>query len=71
MRPGIDVRAAHTSDVRSLARVLGRAFFDDPVMMWMLPDDARRARALPRVFGAMTRHHFLSRPGGGGGEQGR
>lgn len=60
MRPGIDVRRAHKADVRDLARVLGRAFFDDPVMMWMLPDDARRARALPRVFGAMTRHHFLS-----------
>jgi GNAT superfamily N-acetyltransferase len=60
VQPGIDVRTAHKSDVRNLARVLGRAFFDDPVMMWMLPDDARRARALPRVFGAMTRHHFLS-----------
>jgi GNAT superfamily N-acetyltransferase len=57
---GIDVRGARKPDVRSLSRVLGRAFFDDPVMMWMLPDDARRAKALPRVFGAMTRHHFLA-----------
>jgi GNAT superfamily N-acetyltransferase len=55
----IDVAAARRSDVKGLARVLGRAFFDDPVMRWMLPDDARRAKALPRVFAAMTRHHFL------------
>jgi GNAT superfamily N-acetyltransferase len=57
---GIDVRLAKKPDVKALARVLGRAFFDDPVMMWMVPDDARRAKALPRVFGAMTRHHFLA-----------
>ncbi|KWX66279.1 GNAT family N-acetyltransferase [Mycobacterium sp. NAZ190054] len=57
---GIDVRAAAKPDVKALARVLGRAFFDDPVMMWMVPDDAKRAKALPRVFGAMTRHHFLA-----------
>ena len=57
---GIDVRGASKPDVNTLARVLGRAFFDDPVMMWMVPDDAKRARALHRVFGAMTRHHFLA-----------
>ncbi|PRC44106.1 GNAT family N-acetyltransferase [Mycobacterium sp. ITM-2017-0098] len=56
----IDVRFAQKPDVKELARVLGRAFFDDPVMMWMVPDDAKRANALPRVFGAMTRHHFLA-----------
>lgn len=59
MASAIDVRAAQKPDVRGLSRVLGRAFFDDPVMMWMLPDDSRRAKALPRVFAAMTRHHFL------------
>ncbi|VEG56685.1 N-acetyltransferase GCN5 [Mycolicibacterium aurum] len=56
----IDVRFAQKPDVKELARVLGRAFFDDPVMMWMVPDDAKRAKALPRVFDAMTRHHFLA-----------
>lgn len=60
MRSAVDVRVAQKSDVRSLSRVLGRAFFDDPVLRWMLPDDAHRAGALPRVFGAMTRHHFLA-----------
>ncbi|MGB2921820.1 MAG: GNAT family N-acetyltransferase, partial [Mycobacterium sp.] len=56
----IDVHVAQKPHVRELSRVLGRAFFDDPVMRWMLPDDARRAKALPRVFGAMARHHFLA-----------
>lgn len=43
--------------------MLGRAFHDDPVMTWMLPDDAARARGLGRMFATMTRHHFLR--GGG------
>ncbi|AFM18130.1 acetyltransferase [Mycolicibacterium chubuense NBB4] len=56
----IDVAPARRSDVKTLARVLGRAFHDDPVMMWMVPNGARRAKALPRIFAAMTRHHFLA-----------
>jgi GNAT superfamily N-acetyltransferase len=39
---------------------LGRAFQDDPVMSWLLPDADRRAAALPVYFGAVARHHFLS-----------
>jgi ribosomal protein S18 acetylase RimI-like enzyme len=61
----IDVSAARRAEVRALARTLGRAFLDDPVMVWMVPDAARRSRALPRIFAAMTRHHFLA---GGGTE---
>ncbi|MDG4667675.1 GNAT family N-acetyltransferase [Mycobacterium sp. 236(2023)] len=59
----VDVRFAQKPDVKELSRVLGRAFFDDPVMTFMVPDDAKRARALPLVFGAMTRHHFLGNGG--------
>jgi GNAT superfamily N-acetyltransferase len=33
------------------------------MMTWMLPDAAARARAMPRMFTAMTRRHFL--PGEG------
>lgn len=57
----IGVRPARKADVRRLSAVLGRAFYDDPVMTWMVPDAARRARALPRVFGTMARWHFLAR----------
>ncbi|MGE0214627.1 GNAT family N-acetyltransferase [Mycolicibacterium sp.] len=56
----IDVASARRSDVKELAGVLARAFFDDPVMKWMVPDDARRAKALPRMFATMIRHHFLA-----------
>jgi ribosomal protein S18 acetylase RimI-like enzyme len=61
----VNVRPPQKADVRALARTLGRAFYDDPVMKWMLPDDGRRAKGLPRIFAGITRHHFLA---GGGAE---
>jgi ribosomal protein S18 acetylase RimI-like enzyme len=61
----IDVRFAQKADVRALSRTLGRAFYEDPIMMWMLPDDARRAKSLPRMWATMARHHYLA---GGGAE---
>ena len=61
----IDVRQARRSDIPALARVLGRAFQQDPVISWLQPDADRRAAALPGFFGAMARHHFLA---GGGAE---
>ena len=59
----IAARPARRSDIPALARVLGRAFHDDPVMTWMQPDADRRARALSGFFAAVTRHHYLA--GGG------
>ena len=56
----IDVRPARKADIPALARVLARAFEDDPVMMWVQPDAARRKAALPGLFSALTRHHFLA-----------
>ncbi|WP_233213529.1 GNAT family N-acetyltransferase [Mycobacterium hubeiense] len=65
MPTDIGVRRPDKADVRAVAATLGRAFYDDPVMTWMLPNAARRAKGLPRMFAAMTRHHFLA---GGGAE---
>ena len=45
----IDVRHAQKSDIRDLSRTLGRAFHQDPIMTWMLPDAAVRAKGLPRA----------------------
>lgn len=59
----IEVRPARKSDVRELSRVLGRAFYDDPVSVWMLPADETRAGRLASYFATVTRHHHL--PGGG------
>lgn len=61
----VDVRPAHRSDVRALARTLGRAFHEDPVMTWLLPDRTRRTKGLSRMFATMARHHFIA---GGGTE---
>lgn len=57
------VRPAQKSDVRGLSLTLARAFYDDPVMVWLLPDDDARLAQLRRLFATMTRHHHLS--GGG------
>lgn len=51
--------------MKRLAAVLGLAFHNDPVMSWILADETRRAKGLPRLFAAITRHHFLA---GGGAE---
>ncbi|AMO62330.1 acetyltransferase [Mycolicibacterium phlei] len=55
----VAVAAAQRRDLQSMARVLARAFQDDPVMMWVVPEPAARARALPRMFATMIRHHYL------------
>jgi ribosomal protein S18 acetylase RimI-like enzyme len=46
-----------------MSEVLARAFYTDPVMSWMLPDDSARERALGRMFATMIRHHFLGTGG--------
>lgn len=52
-------RAAGKADIRELSATLSRAFYDDPVMTWILSDDRRRPAQLRRMFAAMTRHHHL------------
>ncbi|OBJ47416.1 GNAT family N-acetyltransferase [Mycobacterium asiaticum] len=56
-------RAAQQADLRELGRTLGRAFFDDPVSLWLLPDAAKRRAHLSRLFTTMTRHHHLGAGG--------
>jgi GNAT superfamily N-acetyltransferase len=56
-------RPAQKADVRALSRTLARAFYDDPVMMWLLPEDETRIAHLRRLFATMNRHHHLSRGG--------
>jgi GNAT superfamily N-acetyltransferase len=59
----IDVSTAERSDVGQMSVVLARAFYDDPVMSWMVPDDRTRLKALTRAFAGLARPHFLSRRG--------
>jgi ribosomal protein S18 acetylase RimI-like enzyme len=59
----IEARPARKFDIRELSHVLGRAFYDDPVTTWMLPDEKSRSARLPGLFATVTRHHHLA--GGG------
>lgn len=55
----LHVRPATKSDIRPLSAVLARSFHDDPVAMWLLPDDESRVARQRRLFAALTRHqHF-------------
>ncbi|MGW4351494.1 GNAT family N-acetyltransferase [Nocardia sp. NPDC004582] len=56
---GITVRPAHLSDIPELSRVLGIAFSDDPLISWLIRDDATRARRAAALFAAQARHHFI------------
>ncbi|UFS98083.1 GNAT family N-acetyltransferase [Nocardia huaxiensis] len=59
----VTVRPALSSDIPELGRVLGIAFQDDPIPMWLIPDEAARARRNAIMFATLTRHQFLD--GGG------
>ena len=59
----IEIEAAQRRDARQIGTVLARAFYDDPVTSWMLPDDRTRLKALTRAFTGLARHHFLPRGG--------
>jgi GNAT superfamily N-acetyltransferase len=59
----VAVRPARRADVPALSVTLGKAFFDDPVMVWMLPDADLRKRKLHRLFASLTRYHHLGRGG--------
>ncbi|MGO8939273.1 MAG: GNAT family N-acetyltransferase [Mycobacterium sp.] len=56
-------RWARKVDVRELSGTLARAFYDDPVMVWLLPDEKPRTAQLYRLFATMIRHHHLARGG--------
>jgi GNAT superfamily N-acetyltransferase len=44
------VRPATSADVKKLAVVLARAFYEDPPLIWLLPDPARRLGRITRMF---------------------
>lgn len=44
------VRQAVAADAKPIAAMLARAFHDDPVFSWLMPDERRRAKRLPQLF---------------------
>ncbi|HYZ97251.1 MAG TPA: hypothetical protein VE575_00790, partial [Acidimicrobiales bacterium] len=54
----MEPREAGDGDIRPLARVLARAFADDPVMTWLFGDrPTPRLRRLRRYFASEARRH--------------
>jgi GNAT superfamily N-acetyltransferase len=59
--PELIVRPAISSDVKPLAAVLARAFYDDPPSVWLLPEPRTRQARLRRVFATIMRAEALRR----------
>lgn len=57
--PGKVIRKATADDVPRLARALARAFYDDPVFRWLVPDDSERIRRSERGFAFYLRRVYL------------
>lgn len=56
-----DVRRATRHDIIALAGVLARAFQDDPITTWILPDEDLRRRRLPSIYAMQLRTWFIDR----------
>jgi len=54
-----DVRRLTRADVEEAAAVLARAFFDYPMLQWVMPDHVQRRRALPVFMGTSVRWGLL------------
>jgi ribosomal protein S18 acetylase RimI-like enzyme len=48
------------SQIPAAATTLARAFHDDPLMVYTIPDPAERVRLLPDVYARMIRFGFLA-----------
>jgi GNAT superfamily N-acetyltransferase len=55
------LRAATAQDIDRLKIVLADAFFDDPVLGWLMPNDSKRLSRLRRYFGIELRYLALPR----------
>jgi len=51
----VSVRPAAGADVKTLADVLAKAFYDDPPFIWILPDDKTRLTRNRRLFTTVLR----------------
>ena len=55
------LRNATAEDVSRLKAVLAAAFQDDPIFVWLMPDEATRPARLRRFFELELKHVALAR----------
>lgn len=58
---GPELRVATAEDVPRLKTVMAEAFFEDPIIAWLMPNDAKRRTRLRRFFSIELRHLALTR----------
>ena len=51
-----EIRQMTAADVDVIAAVMARAFFDDPLQVWLFPDGASRLDTLQRMFALQIRY---------------
>jgi hypothetical protein len=57
--PSQVIRKAIADDVPRLAQALARAFYDDPVFNWLVPNDSARIRRSEQGFAFYLRKVYL------------
>jgi len=57
--PAHEVRKAEAHERAAVAAALAAAFFDDPVMSWILSDPGQRPRRLAGLFDVLMKGHYL------------
>jgi ribosomal protein S18 acetylase RimI-like enzyme len=45
--------------IKQASELMGRAFLNDPLWQYLVPDEARRARVVPLSMGILVRYSFL------------
>ncbi len=59
--PGPGIRKMTVDDCPVVSRAIARAFFDDPLQTWALPDTTTRLSILEQVFELLSRYSSVPR----------
>jgi ribosomal protein S18 acetylase RimI-like enzyme len=59
--PGPGIRKMTADDCTVVSRAMARAFFDDPLQVWALPDSSKRLSILEQVFELLSRYSSVPR----------
>jgi GNAT superfamily N-acetyltransferase len=54
-----ETHLATSAEAAKLSAMLGRAFLDDPVQLYLFPDEATRLKKVERLFGTFLRAHYV------------